>query len=141
MAKQCEHQSVVAMYTSAATQEIEKKKEKNRSILLKLFRSVYFLVKNRIPHSNTYSELVQLQIMNGDKLLEQHLAEGPLNARYISRFSAAVLIRSIDTWLERKLLQSIQSSPFFAILADECQDISSHEELSICGRWLVNGMP
>ena len=32
-------------------------------------------------------------------------------------------------------------SPCFSILADECQDISTQEELSICGRWLVNGKP
>ena len=27
----------------------------------------------------------------------------------------------------------------FSILADECQNISIWEELSICGRWLVDG--
>ena len=33
----------------------------------------------------------------------------------------------------------LQECPIFSILADECQDINSQEELSICGRWLVNG--
>ena len=93
MAQQCEQQSVAEMYTSAATQEAAKRKEKNSDILLKLLRSIYFLVKNRIPHSTTYSELVQLEVMNGDKLLQQHITEGTLNARYTSRFSATVLIR------------------------------------------------
>ena len=51
MAQQCEQQCVAEMYTSAATQEAAKRKEKNRDILLKLLRSIYFLVKNRIPHS------------------------------------------------------------------------------------------
>ena len=36
---------------------------------------------------------------------------------------------------------SLQGSPYFSILADECQDISTQEELSICGRWLVIGNP
>ena len=36
---------------------------------------------------------------------------------------------------------SLQESPYFSILADECQDISAQEELSICGKWLVNGKP
>ena len=36
---------------------------------------------------------------------------------------------------------SLQESPYIFILADECQDISTLEELSICGRWLVNGKP
>ena len=34
---------------------------------------------------------------------------------------------------------SLQESPYFSIFADEYQDISTQEELSICGRWLVNG--
>ena len=34
---------------------------------------------------------------------------------------------------------SLQESPYFFVIADECQDISTQEELSICGKWLVNG--
>ena len=56
---------------------------------------------------------------------------GPSNAQYTSRFIARVLIEAID----------LDRSPYFLILADECQDISTQEELSICGRWLVNGKP
>ena len=88
-----------------------------------------------------YPHLIELQVANGDKLLEQHINEQPLNAQYTSKFSATMMIEAIDTWLTRKLLSSLQSSPFFAILADECQDITTQEELSICCRWLVNGCP
>lgn len=52
-----------------------------------------------------------------------------------------MLIEAIDTWLERKLIMSLKSSPFFSILADESQDIRTQEELSVCFRWLVNGCP
>ena len=103
-------------------------------------RSIYFLAKNRIPHSTTYKELIELQVL-GDELLEKHLSEGPSNAQYTSRFSARVLIEVIDIWIDRKLLCSLQESPYFSILAGECQDISTQEELPICGRWLVNGKP
>ena len=58
-----------------------------------------------------------------------------------SSFSARVLIEAIDIWIERKLVCSLQKSACFSILADECQDISTQEELSIYGRWLVNGKP
>ena len=94
-------------------------------------RSIYFLAKNRIPHSTTYKELVN---SNGDELLEIDLSEGPSNALYTSRFSARVLIEAIDIWIKRKLTCSLQESPYFSILANECQDISTREELSICGR-------
>ena len=117
------------------------RRQRNRGVLLKLLRSVYFLVKNRIPRTTTYTQLVELQVANGDQLLEQHINQHPLNAQYTSRFSATMLIEAIDTWLERRLLQSLKSSQCFTIMADECQDISSQEELSICFRWLVNGCP
>ena len=50
-----------------------------------------------------------------------------------------MFVQDIDTWVERKLLQSLKSSLFFSVLTDECQDISTQEELSICCLWLVNG--
>ena len=80
-------------------------------------------------------------MLNGDKLLEKHLGEGPSNAQHTSRFSARVLIEAADIWIERKLMYSLLESPYFSILADDCQDISAQEEQSICGRWLVNGKP
>jgi len=140
MALQAEKgKTVLELHCSAAAAELAKKKQQNREILLKLFRSVYFMVKNRIPHCSVYPQLIELQIANGDKLLEHHIKENPANAQYTSKFSANMLLESLDTWLDKQLIHSLQSSPCFSILADECQDISSHEELSICCRWIVNG--
>ena len=51
------------------------------------------------------------------------------------------MIEAIDTWVEKKLLESLKTYPFFSILADECQDVSTQEELSISFRWIVNGCP
>ena len=76
-----------------------------------MIRSIYF---DRIPYSTTYKELIELQVLNGDELLEKHLSEGPSNAQYTSRFSARVLIEAIDIWIERKLMCSLQESPYFS---------------------------
>ena len=86
------------------------------------------MAKNRIPHSTTYKELIELQVLNGDELLEKHLSEWPPEAQYTSRFSARLLIEAIDIRIERKLMCSSQESPYLSILADECQDISTQEE-------------
>ena len=50
------------------------------------------------------------------------------------------MIEAIDTWIDRKLEKNLKDSPFFSIMADESQDITS-KELSICCRWLVDGRP
>ena len=104
-------------------------------------RSIYFLAKDKIPHTTVYSNLIALQVANGDGLLEEHLTRGASNAHYTSKYSAVIFLEALDTWLERKQLKSLRSSPFFSILADECQDISTQEELSICCRWIVDGYP
>ena len=131
--------NVLDLQLAASAKQAEELRQRNRSILLKLLRSVYFLAKSRIPHTTTFEELVQLQIANGDDLLKQHVEQGASNAQYTSKFSSVSLIEAIDTWIERRLLSSLKTSPFFSILADECQDVSSQEELSICCRWVVEG--
>lgn len=133
--------SVLELHCSAAAKAAACKAERNRCILLKLLRSVCFMVKNKIAHTALYQDLIALQVANGDELLEQHISQGAKNAQYTSNFSSVMLLEAVDTWLERKLLLSLRSSPHFSILADECQDIITHEELSICCRWIVNGYP
>jgi len=78
------------------------KKERNREVLLKLLRSVDILARNIIPHSTIYGILVDLQVANGDQLLERHIKEHPLHAQYTSRYSAATMVEAIDTRLERE---------------------------------------
>ena len=51
------------------------------------------------------------------------------------------MIEAIDTWVERKFLERLKARPFFLILADECQDVSTQEDLSIYFHWIVNGCP
>ena len=50
-------------------------------------------------------------------------------------------LAAIDNWLDQNFTESLISSPYFSILADECEDVATYEELSICCRWLVGGKP
>ena len=40
---------------------------------LKLMQPVYFLAKNRIPHTTVFPDLIELLVANGDTVLEKHL--------------------------------------------------------------------
>ena len=135
MAKHLEQQNAMEIQCAGVARQAEEQKIIYHGIIFKLMKSIFFLARNCIPHSTTYKELIELQVLNCDEFLEKHLSEGPSNAQYTSRFSARVLIEAIDIWIERKLMCSLQESPNISILADECQDISTQEELSICGRW------
>ena len=122
-----------------AASEIDRKK--NRELIKKLARSLYFLVKHRMPHTTTFEDLIHLQVENGNQQLEVHLQSAPLNATYLSKISTAELLSCISSCIEESLLARLNSSQFISIMADESSDVSSKEELSICGRWLEDGTP
>ena len=44
------HQNVIQMQRSVAAKEAEERRLRNRDVLLKLIRSVYFMAQNYIPH-------------------------------------------------------------------------------------------
>ena len=143
MSQQAEcRKSVLELQRSAAAKEAACRAERNRSIVLKLMRSIYFLAKNKIPHTTVYPNLIALQIANGDWLLEQHLTYGASNAQYTSKFSAVMLLKTLDTWLERKQVQSLRSSPYFSIVADVSRYIHTERAIYLlqvdCG-WVSRG--
>ncbi len=141
MAEQGKKESVLQMHCSAVAKELEERKEKNKAVLLKLFDLFIFLLKIVfLILLTTFNQLLDLQVANGDLVLDKHM-KGALNAQYTSKFSTVMLLECIDSWINSKLLESLKSSPFFSILADECEDISTKEELTICSRWIKNGKP
>ena len=71
MAKHVEQQNVIEMQCAGAARQAEEQNKKNREIILKLMRSIYFLAKYRIPHLTTYKELIEFQVHNGDELLDK----------------------------------------------------------------------
>ena len=53
MAKHVEQQNVTEIQCAGAAKQAEEQKKKNREIILKFMRSIYFLVKNHIPQPTT----------------------------------------------------------------------------------------
>ena len=112
MAEHVEQQNVIEMQCAGAAKQAEEQMKNNREIFLKLMRSIYFLAKNHIPHSTTYKELIELQVLNGDKLLEKHLNEGHLMLD-TQQDSVLGVEEAIDIWIERKFMFSLQESLLF----------------------------
>ena len=117
--------------------ESEEDKRRNLELVKKLVRSLYFLVKYRMPHT-TFSDLIALQIDNGNEHLKVHSDECAGNASYMSEISTAEFLNSISHF-EQRTLSHMKTSQFFSIMADESTDVASKEELSICGRWIEDG--
>ena len=117
----------------------EEDKRRNLELIKKLIRSLYFLIKHRMPHTTTFTDLITLQIDNGDEHLNAHKNECAGNASYLSKISTAEFLSSISHFIEQSILCRMKKSKFYAIMADESTDVSSKEEMSICGRWVEDG--
>ena len=49
-------------------------------------------------------------------------------------------VNALGTWVEESLLKWLHKAPFFSIMADECTDVTTIEELTICC-WVESGVP
>ena len=63
------------------------------------------------------------------------------NARYTSKMSVVEFVNALGTWMEESTLKRLHRHTFFSIMADECTDVTTIEELTICWRWVVSGVP
>ena len=50
-------------------------------------------------------------------------------------------VKALGTWVEESLLKRLHKAPLFSIMADECTDVTTIEELTICCRWVESGEP
>ena len=48
-------------------------------------------------------------------------------------------VNALGTWVEESLLKRLHKAPFFNMMADECTDVTTLEELTICCRWMESG--
>ena len=57
---------------------------------------------------------------------------------YASKMAVVKFVNALGTWVEEFLLKRLHMAPFFSIMADECSDVTTIEELTICCRgWRV----
>ena len=54
--------------------------------------------------------------------------------------AAVELVNTLGTWVEVST-QAAYKASFFSIMADECTDVTTVEELTICCRWVESGVP
>ena len=77
----------------------------------------------------------------GGETLQTFLDRGRGNATYISKMAVVELVNALGTWVEESLLKQLHNAPFFSIMADECTEVTTIEELTICCRWVESGVP
>ena len=63
------------------------------------------------------------------------------NAVDTSHVAVAEFIDAIGTWVQETLLEHLHQASCFSIMANECTDVATMEEMSVFCRWEKNGHP
>ena len=50
-------------------------------------------------------------------------------------------VNALGTWEGESVLKQLHKAHFFSIMAEECIDITTIEELTICCHWMKSGVP
>ena len=119
----------------------DEEKMKNRAVVKALIRCTHFLACQHFAHSTKLEKLVSLVVACGGKDLKSFLETPGKNAMYTSRIAVTQFIEALGTWVEESLLKRLHQAPFYSIMADECTDVTTVEELSLFCRWIENGEP
>ena len=114
---------------------------RNRAAIKSFIRCTHFPTKQHIAHSSTFEHLIDLVVACGGQDLKVFIENAARNAVYTSRGAVVEFIEALGTWVQESILRRIQEAPVYSIMADECTDITTIEELSIFCRWVENGTP
>ena len=114
----------------------EQERIKNRSGIRALLLCTHFLARQDIPHTTNFDKLVDLVVSCDGEDLKQLADRAGRNATYTSTDAVFDFIEAIGTWIDEFQLKLLHKAPFFSLMADECTDITTIEELSVFCRWV-----
>ena len=60
---------------------------------------------------------------------------------YTSHIAVMEFMEALGTWVEEFLLKRLHQASCFSIMADECTDVATIEEMSVFCRWEEDGSP
>ena len=117
------------------------KKNRNQNAIKSFLHCTHFLCKQHIPHTTNFSKLINLIVSCGGKHLEEFVQRAARNASYTSSDAVTDFLEAIGVCVDELQINQLLGAPFFSLMADECTDIATIEELSIYCHWVENGSP
>ena len=111
----------------------------NRAAVKTFFRCAHFLDRQHIPHTTDFEKLVELVVLFGGADLKSFLDRTGGKAVYTSYIAVVEFKEALGTWVEEFLLKRLHQASCFSIMADECTDVATIEEMSGFCRWDEEG--
>ncbi|XP_033759500.1 uncharacterized protein LOC117341747 [Pecten maximus] len=126
--------SVLEQLSMKNESDLKAEKERNASVLKKLFQSIYFIIRKKWAQTN-FEDFVRFVASLGVEDIARHIEIAPPQATYLSVKTATELIELIGENIEQSLLDSLRKAPFYSLLADESTDEANKTQLSVFCRW------
>nr|XP_006818252.1 PREDICTED: zinc finger protein 862-like [Saccoglossus kowalevskii] len=122
--------------TAAASQNIGEiiQPEVNRDAITSAFTVLYFLAKQRIPHTTNFEPVLDLLSQLGLSVKENLRVSK--NATYCSDKSIQEMLAILSSTIEESTIEQLKKSEYFAIMLDETTDVSVSEQLTLNCRFL-----
>ena len=138
-------QAVLATQGGSIVQQLQKvgtqERMRNRAAIKSLIRCTYFLARQHIAHTTNFSKLVDLVVSCGGEDLKYFMEKTGRNAMYTFHVAVVEFFQALGTWVEESILKRLQQASHYSIMADECTDITTVEEMSVFCRWEEKGIP
>ena len=119
----------------------EQERTKNRNSIKSFLQCIHFLCKQHIPHTNNFDKLIKLVISCGGKDLDKFVRQAAKNTSYTSSDAVTDFLEALGLRVDESLVNRLLDTQHFSVMADECTNIATIEELSIFCRWEENGSP
>ena len=123
---------------------------RNRAAVKSFLCCAHFLAHQHIPHSTNFKKRVDLVVQCGGHDLKNFLERTGRNDAYTLHVPVVEFIEplgtrvvkfteALGTWVGESLLKQFCQASCFSIMADECTDIATMEEMSVFCRWEESG--
>ena len=91
-------------------------------------------------YSTNFEKLVDLVVSCGSEPLKYFMEKAGKNTTYTSHVAIVDFVEAIGIWVEEVMLERPHKA-YYSIMAAECTDIATVEELSVYCRWVEDGLP
>ncbi|XP_072391085.1 52 kDa repressor of the inhibitor of the protein kinase-like [Diabrotica undecimpunctata] len=141
--------------TESFNEENKKIARENRERLCAIVDTILFCGRQKLPlrgnqdsgeigiidplhNDGNFRALLRFRAQAGDEVLKNHLISQSNHSRamYTSSVIQNEIIDLCGNAVQEQIINRVKQSGFFAVLADETQDISRHQQLSLCLRYV-----
>ena len=136
-AQRCKREENEARVTGGIRGVIEAGMTRERKAVIGALKCLYFLAKNKLPHTTKFATLLDLAINLGCDYMKELRRGG--NASYRSEQTVSEFLFSLSDCIKQDILTKMHKSSTISIMTDESTDIAILKQLVVYGRAVVDG--